>query len=113
MESKENNNEVKTKATTWKKDSSDYIAATVYLPKETNDNLKLLAIDQGLSKSSYIIKSVNEQIKRDSCKDDGSRNFIELKKMSQELDVLNDNVNALMADFKLLKSAVTKVLYQL
>lgn len=110
MEIKEDKIEAKSKSASSKKNSDNYISTTIYLPKEINDTLRLMALSQGLTKSSYITKSVNEQIRRDSLKDNESKNLIEIKKMGQELKLLIDNIDNLTADFNLLKSAVMKAL---
>lgn len=110
MEIKEDKIEAKSKSDSSKKNSDNYISTTIYLPKEINDTLRLMALSQGLTKSSYITKSVNEQIRRDSLKDNESKNLIEIKKMGQELKLLIDNIDNLTADFNLLKSAVMKAL---
>lgn len=110
MEIKEDKIEAKSKSDSSKKNSDNYISTTIYLPKEVNDTLRLIALSQGLTKSSYITKSVNEQIRRDSFKDNESKNLIEIKKISKELEVLIDNINDLTAGFNLLKSAVVKAL---
>lgn len=110
MELEEDKIEAKSKSDSSKKNSDNYISTTIYLPKEMNDTLRLMALSQGLTKSSYITKSVNEQIRRDSFKDNESKNLIEIKKISKELEVLIDNINDLTAGFNLLKSAVVKAL---
>ena len=113
MKAKEEGNKVESKSTSRKKGSSDYVAATVYIPKDTNDNLRLLSIEQGLSKSSYIMKALNEQIKRDSFNGEEHKNSLEIKKLFQELEALNTNVNYMIVNFNLLKSAVIKAINQL
>lgn len=90
--------------------NSEYVASTIYFPRAMDANLKLLAAEQGIPKASYIMKSVNEQIERDSCKDNDSKNLVEIKKIGQEIEALSNNIAALTEDFKLLKSAVVNIL---
>ena len=106
----ENEDDSEKKVSSRKKDSSDYIAATVYFPKEMNDNLRLLAGEQGISKTSYIMNAVNEKCIRDGCKDSESRSLVEIKKINQELESLNNNVEALTTAFNLLKASVAKAI---
>lgn len=110
MEFEEKSDVPEKKIASRKRENSDYIAATVYFPKEMNENLRLFAGEQGISKVSYIMNAVNEKFVRDACKDSESRSLIEIKKVNQELESLNSNIEALTTAFNLLKSSIAKVI---